>query len=293
MNITLSKKSKIENVDFNNLPFGKIFSDHMFVCDYFNGKWNDERIIPYSDIKIRPSARVFHYGQAIFEGMKAFKSNDDNILLFRPDENFKRFNLSSKRLAIPEIPKNIFFSGLNELLKADQKWIKKGIGNSLYVRPFVIASEESINASEADFYKFMIICTPAKSYYENQEIWVKIEERYSRAAKGGVGFAKASGNYAAQFYPTMLARDRGFQQIIWTDSSSHEYIEEAGTMNLFFRIDNTLITPPTSDSILDGITRKSLIEIAKNSDIKVEIRPLSVKEIVNAHSSGNLKEIFN
>ena len=136
MNITLSKKSKIKNVDFNNLPFGKIFSDHMFVCDYFNGKWNDERIIPYSDIKISPSARVFHYGQAIFEGMKAFKSNDGNILLFRPDENFKRFNLSSKRLAIPEIPKNIFFNGLNELLKADQKWIKKGIGNSLYVRPF-------------------------------------------------------------------------------------------------------------------------------------------------------------
>ena len=292
MNITLSKKSKIKNVDFNNLPFGKIFSDHMFVCDYFNGKWNDERIIPYSDIKISPSARVFHYGQAIFEGMKAFKSNDDNILLFRPDENFKRFNLSSKRLAIPEIPKNIFFNGLNELLKADEKWIKKGIGNSLYVRPFVIASEESINASEADFYKFMIICTPAKTYYENQEIWVKIEERYSRAAKGGVGFAKASGNYAAQFYPTKVAKDEGFQQIIWTDSNHHEKIEESGTMNLFFRINNELITSPISDSILDGITRKSIIDISKSMELDVIEREITVSELLSTHESGELKEIF-
>ena len=292
MNITLSKKSKIKNVDFNNLPFGKIFSDHMFVCDYYNGKWNDERITPYSDIKISPSARVFHYGQAIFEGMKAFKSNDDNILLFRPDENFKRFNLSSRRLAIPEIPKNIFFNGLNELLKADQKWIKKGVGNSLYVRPFVIASEESINASEADFYKFMIICTPAKSYYENQEIWVKIEERYSRAAKGGVGFAKASGNYAAQFYPTKVAKDEGFQQIIWTDSNYHDKIEEAGTMNLFFRINNELITSPISDSILDGITRKSIIDISKSMGLDVIEREITVSELLSKHESGELKEIF-
>ena len=292
MNITLSKKSKIENVDFNNLTFGKIFTDHMFVCDYFNGKWNDERIIPYSDIKISPSARVFHYGQAIFEGMKAFKTNDNNILLFRPDENFKRFNLSSERLAIPEIPKNIFFNGLNELLKADHQWIKKGVGNSLYVRPFVIASEESINASEADFYKFMIICTPAKSYYENQEIWVKIEERYSRAAKGGVGFAKASGNYAAQFYPTKVAKDEGFQQIIWTDSNYHDKIEEAGTMNLFFRINNELITSPISDSILDGITRKSIIDISKSMGLDVIEREITVSELLSTHESGELKEIF-
>ena len=292
MNITLSKNSKIENVDFNNLTFGKIFTDHMFVCDYFNGKWNDERIIPYSDIKISPSARVFHYGQAIFEGMKAFKTNDNNILLFRPDENFKRFNLSSERLAIPEIPKNIFFNGLNELLKADHQWIKKGVGNSLYVRPFVIASEESINASEADFYKFMIICTPAKSYYENQEIWVKIEERYSRAAKGGVGFAKASGNYAAQFYPTKVAKDEGFQQIIWTDSNYHDKIEEAGTMNLFFRINNELITSPISDSILDGITRKSIIDISKSMGLDVIEREITVSELLSTHESGELKEIF-
>ena len=292
MNITLSKKSKISDVDFNNLTFGKTFTDHMFVCDFYNGKWNNNRIIPYSDIKISPSARVFHYGQAIFEGMKAFKSDDDNIWLFRPEENFKRFNISCKRLAIPEIPKNIFFEGLNELLKTDSKWIKKGIGNSLYVRPFVIASEESINASEADFYKFMIICTPAKSYYENQEIWVKIEEKFSRAAKGGVGYAKASGNYAAQFYPTKIAKDEGYQQIIWTDSNNHSKIEEAGTMNLFFRINDILITSPTSDSILDGITRKSIIEISKSMGLQVLERDITVSELLNAYKSGELKEIF-
>ena len=292
MNITLSKNSRIFNVDFSNLQFGQIFSDHMFVCDYVNGEWSNERILPYSDIKVSPSSRVFHYGQAIFEGMKAYKDNNDGIWLFRPDENFKRFNISSKRLAIPEIPKNIFFEGLNELLKIDREWIKKGEGNSLYVRPFIFASEPSINASEANEYKFMIICTPAKSYYENQEIWVKIEEKYSRAASGGVGYAKAAGNYAAQFYPTQIARDEGFQQIIWTDSNNHNRVEEAGTMNLFFKINDTLITSPTSDSILDGITRKSVIDLAKSMSINVEERDITVDELLLAHNSGSLKEIF-
>ena len=292
MKIVLSNKSKIDNVDFENLQFGKIFTDHLFVCKYSNNSWNDGEIMPYEDFLISPSARVFHYGQAIFEGMKAYKDDNDGIWLFRPDENFKRFNISSKRLAIPEIPKKVFFEGLNELLKIDKEWIKKGIGNSLYVRPFVFASEPSINASEANAYKFMIICTPAKSYYENQEIWVKIEEKYSRAAKGGVGYAKASGNYAAQFYPTQIAKDEGFQQIIWTDSNNHNRIEEAGTMNLFFKINDTLITSPTSDSILDGVTRKSIIEIAKSINISVEERDITVEELLNAHKSGALKEIF-
>ena len=224
--------------------------------------------------------------------MKAYKDDNDGIWLFRPDENFKRFNISSKRLAIPEIPKKVFFEGLNELLKIDKEWIKKGNGNSLYVRPFVFASEPSINASEANAYKFMIICTPAKSYYENQEIWVKIEEKYSRAAKGGVGYAKAAGNYAAQFYPTQIAKDEGFQQIIWTDSNNHNRIEEAGTMNLFFKINDTLITSPTSDSILDGVTRKSIIEIAKSINISVEERDITVDELLTAYKSGTLKEIF-
>jgi branched-chain amino acid aminotransferase len=290
--IVLANKSKIGSVDFENLEFGKIFTDHLFVCKYSNNAWGEGKIMPYDDFLVSPSARVFHYGQAIFEGMKCFRSDNDSLILFRPEENFKRFNKSSSRMAIPEISENIFFDGLTELLKIDKDWVKKGDGNALYLRPFVFASEASINASEANEYTFMIICCPAKSYYGNQKIKVKIEEKYSRAAKGGVGYAKAAGNYAAQFYPTSIAIEEGYQQIIWTDSNNHKSIEEAGTMNLFFRIGNKLITSPTSDSILDGITRKSIIELAKNENIDVEERIITVDELLESSKAGELREIF-
>ena len=292
MKIVLANKSKIGSVDFENLEFGKIFTDHLFVCKYSNNSWGEGKIMPYDDFLVSPSARVFHYGQAIFEGMKCFRSDNDSLILFRPEENFKRFNKSSSRMAIPEISENIFFDGLTELLKIDKDWVKKGDGNALYLRPFVFASEASINASEANEYTFMIICCPAKSYYGNQKIKVKIEEKYSRAAKGGVGYAKAAGNYAAQFYPTSIAIEEGYQQIIWTDSNNHKSIEEAGTMNLFFRIGNKLITSPTSDSILDGITRKSIIELAKKENIEVEERIITVDELLESSKTGELKEIF-
>ena len=292
MKINLVEKSRIDSVDFENLTFGKIFTDHMFISKYKNGEWSSGEIKPYENISISPSSRALHYGQAIFEGMKCFKSEQDELFLFRPEENFKRFNKSSIRLAIPEIQEVIFFNGLKELLKIDSEWVKKGIGNALYVRPFVFASEPSINASEANEYTFMIICSPSKSYYGDMEISVKIEEKYSRAAKGGVGYAKAAGNYAAAFYPTKLAIEQGFQQIIWTDSNNHNAIEEAGTMNLFFVIGDKLITSPTSDSILDGITRKSIIELAKFHNIDVLEREITIDEILNEHKSGNLKEIF-
>ena len=292
MKINRVEKSRIDGVDFENLTFGKIFTDHMFVSEYKNGEWSSGEIKPYENISISPSARVLHYGQAIFEGMKCFKSEQDELFLFRPEENFKRFNKSSVRLAIPEIDQNIFFNGLKELLMIDSEWVKKGIGNALYIRPFVFASEPSINASEANEYTFMIICSPSKSYYGDMEISVKVEEKYSRAAKGGVGYAKAAGNYAAAFYPTKLAIDQGFQQIIWTDSNNHNAIEEAGTMNLFFVIGDKLITSPTSDSILDGITRKSIIELAKFHNIDVLEREITIDEIIKEYKSGNLKEIF-
>ena len=292
MKIVLANKSKIGSVDFENLEFGKIFTDHLFVCKYSNNSWGEGKIMPYDDFLVSPSARVFHYGQAIFEGMKCFRSDNDSLILFRPEENFKRFNKSSSRMAIPEISENIFFDGLTELLKIDKDWVKKGDGNALYMRPFVFASEASINASEANEYTFMIICCPAKSYYGNQKIKVKIEEKYSRAAKGGVGYAKAAGNYAAQFYPTSIAIEEGYQQIIWTDSNNHKSIEEAGTMNLFFRIGNKLITSPTSDSILDGITRKSIIELAKKENIDVEERIITVDELLESSKAGELREIF-
>ena len=291
MKIKEIETSRINEVDFTNLEFGAVFTDHMFSCDYINGEWVKPEIIPYQPISVSPASRVFHYGQACFEGMKAYKDINNKIWLFRPDENYKRIIKSSLRLAMPEFPENLFFEGLNKLLKLDSDWIKPGLGNSLYIRPFIFATEGSINATEANQYKFMIICAPASSYYSG-EVRVKIEKSFSRAAKGGVGYAKAAGNYAAQFYPTTLAKNEGFQQIIWTDSSNHEYIEEAGTMNLFFRIGNKLITAPTSDSILDGVTRKSLIQIAKDQGIEVEVRPIKVEELIDAAKNKTLLEIF-
>ncbi|MFY0630581.1 MAG: branched-chain amino acid aminotransferase [Flavobacteriaceae bacterium] len=291
LHIQSVETSKIDTVDFNNLQFGKVFTDHMFECDYVNGEWINPRIVPYGPLTIDPSARVFHYGQAVFEGMKAYKDDNDDIFLFRPDENFSRINKSSSRLAMPEFNEEFFFEGLKHLLLLDKDWIQKGWGNSMYIRPFVIATEPAISASPAEEYKFMIILSPAQSYYSG-DVRVLFAEKYSRSADGGVGFAKAAGNYAAQFYPTSLAHKKGFQQIIWTDASSHEFLEEAGTMNIFFRINDTLITAPNNDRILDGITRKSVIQLAKDSGVDVEVRRVPVAEIKEAARNGSLKEIF-
>ncbi|WP_106792348.1 branched-chain amino acid aminotransferase [Aquimarina sp. Aq78] len=291
LKISEVSESKIGQVDFENLNFGKIFTDHMFVCDYVNGEWQTPEIVPYGPLTMEPSARVFHYGQAVFEGMKAYKDDNGDTFLFRPDENFKRINISAERLAIPEFPEDYFFEGLNALLKLDDEWIKPGYGNSLYIRPFVIATQASVSASEADEYKFMIICSPAQSYYSG-DVSVLVAEKFSRSASGGFGYAKAAGNYAGQFYPTKLAQEQGYQQIIWTDSNAHEYMEEAGTMNVFFRVNDTLLTAPVSDRILDGVTRKSLITIAEKEGIKVDVRPVKVSEIVEAAKNGSLKEVF-
>lgn len=292
MNIKEIQNSKINSVDFNNISFGQTFTDHMLICKYQNGEWQIPEISPYKPLSLDPSASVLHYGQAIFEGMKAFKDDEEQVWLFRPEENFKRFNRSAKRLQIPEFPESYFFEGLNKLLYLDKEWIKPGKGNSLYIRPFVFASQASVQASAANEYIFMIICCPVKSYYTGGEINVLIAEEYSRSANGGVGFAKAAGNYAAQFYPTSEALKNGFQQIIWTDADSHQYIEEAGTMNIFFKINNTLVTSPTNDRILDGITRKSIIDLAKFQGIKVDERPVKIEEIKSANHKGILKEVF-
>lgn len=291
IDIELIQESKIDTVDFNNLAFGRIFSDHMLVCDFKNGEWKTPQIMPYGPMTFEPSARVFHYGQAVFEGMKAYKDDNDDVFLFRPDENFHRINKSGERLAMPPVPENVFMEGLKKLLEIDDAWIKKGFGNSLYIRPFIIASEGAISASPAEEYKFIIICSPAQSYYAG-EVRVLFAEKYSRSADGGVGFAKAAGNYAAQFYPTSLAHKEGYQQIVWTDANTHEYLEEAGTMNVFFRIGDKLVTAPTSDRILDGVTRKSIIQLAQDNNIEVEVRRVSVTEIKEAARKGELKEIF-
>ena len=292
MKITHAQESKIKNVDFDNLSFGEIFTDHMFVCDYKDGQWSTPEIMPYQPIQMDPSSSVFHYGQAVFEGMKAYKDDADGVWLFRPEQNFARINKSSERLSMPEFPKEFFFEGLEKLLDIDKEWIKKGAGNSLYVRPFVFASQAGVQASASNAYKFMIICSPVASYYSGGEVHVQVAEKYSRAAAGGVGYAKAAGNYAAQFYPTTLAQKEGFQQIIWTDANTHEYLEEAGTMNIFFRINDTLITTPTSDRILDGITRKSILQLAEHLGIKTDVRPISIHELLSSKEDGSLREIF-
>jgi branched-chain amino acid aminotransferase len=292
MIISPIQKSRIESIDFDNLSFGTIFTDHMFVCDYVDGAWGEPEIIPYAPIQLHPSASALHYGQAIFEGMKAYKDDNEDVWLFRPDQNIKRLNKSAERLAIPPFPEDLFLEGLNKLIDLDRDWVQSGFGNSLYIRPFMFASEACVQASPAKEYRIMIICAPVSSYYNSGEVRVKIADHFSRAAQGGTGYAKAAGNYAGQFYPTQLAIDEGYQQIIWTDAASHQYIEEAGTMNLFFNIGDKLITAPTSDSILDGVTRKSVIALAKERGIEVETRQLSVSELIEAAKNNTLKEIF-
>jgi len=291
IDIVRAISSKINDVDFENLSFGSTFTDHMLVCDFKEGQWQKPVIKPYEPFMIDPSAKVFHYGQAIFEGMKAYKGEDNSVWLFRPDENLIRFNKSAVRMAMPEVPKNIFIDGLKTILDIERDWVKKGLGNTLYIRPFMIAVGSGVIAQPSTQYRFMIILSPAKSYYSG-EVKVIIAEHYSRAANGGIGAAKAAGNYSAQFYPQKLAQEKGFQQIIWTDDATHTKLEEAGTMNVFFRINDTLYTAPTSERILDGVTRKSLIDLAKREGINVDVRSVLVDELLAAAKDGSLKEIF-
>jgi len=263
----------------------------MLTCDFINGKWQAPKIEPFAPISLDPSAKIFHYGQSIFEGMKAYKDAEGNTLLFRPLENCKRLNKSAERLVIPQIPEDIFMEGLKQLLKVDNDFIPTKEGSSLYIRPFMFASGNGFHASPADAYKFIICTAPSGAYFAGK-VKVLIEEKYARAANGGVGFAKAGGNYAAQFYPTQLAIEKGYNQVIWTDDNTHQFIEEAGAMNIFVRINDTLITSPTSDRILDGITRKSILQIAEDNGIQTEVRKISVGEVVDAAKNGSLKEMF-
>lgn len=291
IDIVRAERSKINEVDFENIAFGNVFTDHMLICDYKEGKWHKPIIKPYEPFMIDPSAKVFHYGQAIFEGMKAYRDDNDDIWLFRPEQNLERFNKSAVRMAMPEITEDIFIGGLKTIVDMERDWVKHGLGNTLYIRPFMIAIGSGVIAQPSTQYRFMIILSPARSYYSG-EVKVIIAEHYSRAANGGIGAAKAAGNYSSQFYPQKLAQEKGFQQIIWTDDATHTKLEEAGTMNVFFRINDTLCTAPVSERILDGVTRKSLIDLAKREGIKVEERPVLVEELVQGAKDGSLKEIF-
>jgi len=289
--IERAQSSKIAKVDFDNLAFGSTFSDHMLVCNYRNGSWETPKIIPYGPISLAPSAKIFHYGQSIFEGMKAYKDENDDVFLFRPLDNHKRFNISASRMSMPEISEDYFMEGLKTLLELEKAWIPQTEGSAMYIRPFMFASGEGFHASPADEYTFIICLAPSGPYFAGQ-VKVLIEEKYSRSANGGVGYAKTGGNYAGQFHPTQLAKAKGYHQVIWTDDHKHENIEEAGAMNIFVRIGDTLITGPTSDRILDGITRKSVLEVAKSKGIRTEVRTITVTEVVAAAKDGSLKEMF-
>jgi len=284
-------KSRIAELDEANLGFGKIFSDHMFISDFRNGHWDNAGITPYGMMEFSPSSSMMHYGQAIFEGMKAYRNEKGEVFLFRPLANHKRLNISAVRMAMPTISEDVFMDGLLQLVRLDSNWVPKSDGASLYIRPFLIATDDYIGVKPSDTYKFLIITSPVGKYY-SEPVKVLVETNYIRAVEGGVGFVKASGNYGRSLYPTKLAQQKGYQQVIWTDARHHRYLEESGTMNVMFVIDNVLITPPTGDTILAGITRDSVLTIARDWNMKVEERKISVDEIIDAQRNGTLQEAF-
>ncbi|MHC1770492.1 MAG: branched-chain amino acid aminotransferase [Flexilinea sp.] len=279
----------------SKLPFGTIFTDHMFVMDYDEGKgWHDARIIPFQNISLSPSASVFHYGQEMFEGLKAYKTAEGKTLLFRPQKNIERANRSDERLCIPQISPEDFLQALKAVVKMDEDWIPTAEGTSLYIRPFVIATEPHLGVRASSSYLFIIILSPSGAYYSNGfnpvKIW--IEDDYVRAVRGGIGEAKTGGNYVASLKAQVKAHDGGYDQVLWLDGVERKYIEEVGAMNIFFKINGTVITPKLNGSILPGVTRASVVELCKDWGYPTEERKISIDEIFKAYQEGKLEEVW-
>ena len=292
MDIIKTEVSRVSSVDFNNIPFGKIFSDHMFMVDYKDGKWLHPQIRPYGNLEMSPAISALHYGQAIFEGLKAYRREDGRILVFRPLDNFNRMNRSAERMCMPDFPEDLFMGALDTLLSLDKDWVPSAEGCSLYIRPVMFATTAEIKVKSAEEYKFVILTCPVGPYYP-EPVRVLIQQKFTRACEGGVGYAKAAGNYGAALYPAKLAQDKGYHQLIWTDAKEHKYIEESGTMNIVFRLGDTLVTPPLDfNTILPGITRDSVLTLARSRGIQIEERSVTVDEIVDACKSGLLLEAF-
>ncbi len=283
--------SRLPQVDFANLPFGMVYSDHMFLADFKNGAWNNLRVVPFGYIPVSPATPALHYGQSVFEGLKAYKNSTGETCLFRPLDNWKRLNISAERLCMASVPEELFMEGLTTLVEIDREWIPTASGSSLYIRPFLFSADEYIGIRPSQEFTFMIITSPVGSYY-SAPVKVKIETHFTRAAQGGTGYAKAGGNYGGAIYPAKLAQDQGYHQLIWTDGQTHEYIEESGTMNVMFVIDGTLVTPALSDSILAGITRDSVLTLARQWNMPVEERKISVRELVDGLERGSVTEAF-
>ncbi len=286
-----TERSRIQEVDFNNLPFGKHFSDHMFVADFVDGQWQNGQILPFDNFTLSPALSSLHYGQSIFEGMKAYKNEEGEVLMFRPLDNFKRMNESAKRMCMATLTEEVFMGGLEALLRVDADWVPSTPGSSLYIRPYLFATDTFLGVAPSKTYRFCIFTCPVGTYYAKPPK-VKVETEYIRAAAGGVGYAKCAGNYAGSMYPTMLAQQAGYDQILWTDAKEHKYFEESGTMNVMFVIDGKLVTPAVSDTILKGITRDSILQIARQLGIEVDERRVSVEEVISGIESGRLTEAF-
>lgn len=289
--VTKTSASRLKDVDWNNLGFGKIFSDHMVVIEYNNGQWHQPVIKPYGPMQFSPAISALHYGQAIFEGLKAYKNDQGELLIFRPEKNAERLNKSAERMCMPALPAELFMETLTQLVKLDKDWIPNGEGESLYIRPHMFAVDEFVGVRPSESYYFVIFTCPVGKYYTT-ELKVKIETDYTRAVKGGTGHAKAAGNYGASLFPTQIAKDAGFDQVLWTDAHSHEYFEESGTMNVVFLSGNTLMSPALSDSILDGVTRNSVLQVARDWGYQVEERKVSVKEIIELLKQNKLDGAF-
>lgn len=283
--------SRISAMFGNDFVFGNIISEHMLIVRYVNGVWGNPVIQPYAPIELFPATSALHYGQSVFEGMKAFHMANGNISIFRMRDHFERFNQSLARMQMPQIPELIFMEGIKTLIDADKDWVPLTEGSSLYVRPFMFASDNRFGVRPSSEYTFIIFSGPVPAYF-SKPLKVKVERKYSRAVEGGTGFAKCAGNYAGSFYPTALAQNEGYDQVLWTDGLTHENIEESGMMNIFFVINNTLITPITSGTILNGITRNSIIKLADYLQITYEERNVSVNELQSSLINGTLTEAF-
>ena len=295
MNISITKTTTPKTKPgFDNLGFGRYFSDHMFTMDYENGKWCNSQIVPYQDLSLSPASTVLHYGQSMFEGMKAYKTDNGSIYLFRPRKNFERLNISNERLAMPEVDEDFCVNALCELIKVDADWIPTAPGTSLYIRPFMFATDPFLGIRPSDTYKFMIIMSPVGAYYSEglNPVKIYVEDNYVRAVRGGVGFTKTPGNYAASLKAQMNANENGYSQVLWLDGVEQKYVEEVGSMNVFFKIGDEVVTPELNGSILSGITRMSVIEMLEKLNVKVTERRISIDEIMQAAADGSLKEIF-
>jgi len=279
-------------MDFNNLPFGKYYTDHMLEVDYEDGQWQKVAIRPFQSLSLSPGLSAIHYGQSIFEGIKAYKDREGKPFIFRPFDNFKRFNLSAERMQMPAVPEEIFIEGMRRLIELDKEWIPMKNDYSLYIRPFMFSTDETLGVKASDTYKFMILLSPTGPYYSTP-LRIYVEEKYTRAARGGFGFAKAAGNYGGSMLATAIAKKRGFDQVLWMDAFEHKYIQEMGTMNVFFVIGDKVLTPDLEDgTILEGVTRDSAIEVLREEGYTVEEGPIHIDDVVRAYQAGELKEAF-